>query len=654
MTTKRTPAAKKKFAGSPTKSTAANRSASVLAGKSATKRVAKKAATNRGAVAEALGLQRLRLAQGVHQLVSQSAERRPLEPAARAASGGASLLGLAGGLGRLKFAAKKAGASTSKVAAKKAGAPKAAPQAEPASVELAGNLRQLQARLQLLRFQREASLSPDTVVLRPGAGAADNSLEVATVSAIREGDLSRLKPAVEGPRTAPREARIDVLRTLDGSLAVKARPADINAIRRTSPGLTIFPATYAYPQRILPLGEELAGAEIQVQPGTKVKKFAVRVQDEAGQPVAGVTVRVLVDWDGAHMSATSDAQGLAQFGLPVVYPEVAVIMVEPEHTYWPLYLNGFQRAHAPKTATATMRRLLPDAFKLFEQYAPYDENAGQGVIVGVIDSGVGPHADLTVADGACFVTGEKSTDYQDNGIGHGTHVAGIIAAKRSDGGTYGVAPAVRLLSYRVCPKTGNKGRASSIDIAAAIEKAIADGCDLINISLGSVEAMPEIPEMLEKARSAGVVIFAATGNDSQPLLRYPARYSLALAVGALGRDKAFPDDCPASTSESEVRVKSEWVAEFSNYGVGTDFIGPGVAVLSTFPGSRYAMMSGTSMATPFTTGMAARLLSARPDLLTMPKGAPDGQARFNAIVSMLQENTRKLGWPDVYGSGVLM
>ncbi|MCR8960304.1 S8 family serine peptidase [Variovorax sp. S2] len=269
----------------------------------------------------------------------------------------------------------------------------------------------------------------------------------------------------------------------------------------------------------------------------------------------------------------------------------------------------------------------------------------------MIDSGVGPHADIAVAGGGCFVTGEDPADFLDNGIGHGTHVAGIIAGKMAGGsGIYGVAPACRLLAYRVCPKTGERGRARSSDIASALERAIADGCDIVNISMGSLEPMPEMPDILEKARNAGIAVFAATGNDGQSLLRYPARYSHTLAVGALGRDGTFPADCPESFQESEIRRKKEFVAEFSNYGLSTDFIGPGVAVLSTFPGGRYAMMSGTSMATPFTSGMAARLLSGNPNLLNMPRG-PE---KADAIVKMLSQAARKVGWSAEYeGFGVL-
>ncbi|MBN8490306.1 MAG: S8 family serine peptidase [Burkholderiales bacterium] len=489
------------------------------------------------------------------------------------------------------------------------------------------------------RFLKESSVAP-AVVVSPPQGATADSSEIQTVSALNLGRMADLMGGQVG------NARMNIVRRLDRSLVITANAPALRAVRNSSPGLRIFHATYLYPQYLRPLGEELAELEIQQVPGATAKKFKVRLIDTAGAPVVGVKIRALLEWEGAHISAKTGQDGVAEFAVPQVYARVELLIVEPEHTYWSKYVEGFDRVAAPKVVDIAVAPLIPDAFALMGHYAPYDATAGQGVKVGVIDSGVGPHQDLTVSGGAGLVTEDDAADFLDNGIGHGTHVAGTIAGALSAAGLYGVAPACTLMSYRVCPKTGNKGRAQSVDVAAAIEKAISDGCDLVNISMGSVEAMPEVPEMLQKAREAGMVIFAATGNDGAELLRYPARYSHTQAVGALGRDATFPADSPEQFQRSEVVRGKEFVAEFSNYGLGADFIGPGVAVMSTFPGERYAMMSGTSMATPFTTGMAARLLSRAPNVLNMPKG-PD---RADAIIRLVSGSTRMPGWSDVYGS----
>lgn len=508
-------------------------------------------------------------------------------------------------------------------------------------------MERLLQELRLRRIAAEPKFSDDVIVW-PSKSAAPGGSELATLGAINLGNAEEALGQGMRGRGVP---RMNLVKQLDGVSVMKANSSALLAMRRNTPGLRVAPAAWAYLQYIRPLGEELESSAIQVAAGAKVKRFELRLADSLGKPVPGVRVKALVDWDGAHVPAVTDSRGIASLGIPVLYPRVEMILVEPEHTHWSVFLKGFDRVAAPKRLDVRTTALAPDTFQLLANYAPYDPQAGAGVTVGVIDSGVGPHAGIAVAGGGCFVTGDDATDFLDNGIGHGTHVAGIIAGRMAAGtGIYGLAPACRLLAYRVCPKTGERGRAKSSDIASALERAISDGCHIVNISMGSLEPMPEMPDILEKARNAGIAVFAATGNDGQSLLRYPARYSHTLAVGALGRDGTFPADCPESFQESEIRRKKEFVAEFSNYGLSTDFIGPGVAVLSAFPGDRYAMMSGTSMATPFTSGMAARLLSGNQNLLNMPRG-PE---KADAIVKMLSQAARKVGWSAEYeGFGVL-
>jgi subtilisin len=105
----------------------------------------------------------------------------------------------------------------------------------------------------------------------------------------------------------------------------------------------------------------------------------------------------------------------------------------------------------------------------------------------VVDTGIAQHPDLVIAGGQNTVVGENAADYGDNGEGHGTHVAGIIAGRgTAPNGVRGRAPAVRLFSFRVFG-TGQAG-ASNYAIAKGIDAAVQNQCDLISMSLGGGDA----------------------------------------------------------------------------------------------------------------------------------------------------------------------
>jgi subtilisin len=278
-----------------------------------------------------------------------------------------------------------------------------------------------------------------------------------------------------------------------------------------------------------------------------------------------------------------------------------------------------------------------DALRFFYDHARDD--AGAGVTVGVIDTGIAAHPDLNVQGGANTVVGENESDFGDNGEGHGTHVAGIIAARGvPPNGIRGLAPGVNLRSYRVFGK--NSGEASNYAIAKAIDRAVDDGCDLINMSLGGGQPDEATKAAIEDARARGTLVMVAAGNDGRAAVSFPASDALALAVSALGRKGTFPLD---ATERGEVARpfgtdKNNFVAEFSNIGPEIDLIGPGVGILSTVPGG-YAPMSGTSMACPAVTGAAARILAARADILSLPRNP----ARSDEMARVVLQSARSLG-----------
>jgi subtilisin family serine protease/subtilase family serine protease len=228
------------------------------------------------------------------------------------------------------------------------------------------------------------------------------------------------------------------------------------------------------------------------------------------------------------------------------------------------------------------------------------------VVVAVIDTGIDyTHPDLAphYAGGYDFVSGDFDP-FDDHG--HGTHVAGTIAAGLENltgnpgtaEGVVGVAPQARILSYKVCAADGTCTDAAVI---AAIGRAVADGAKVINMSLGDAAYSQALADGVQAAWNAGVVIVAGAGNDGTTAPFYPAALDNVVSVGAFDEDHRR--------------------ASFSNYGSWVDISAPGSNILSTYPLSKcveagtpgdtgcYAWLSGTSMATPHVAGAAALLWS---------------------------------------------
>nr|WP_255436470.1 S8 family serine peptidase [Tessaracoccus sp. MC1756] len=251
---------------------------------------------------------------------------------------------------------------------------------------------------------------------------------------------------------------------------------------------------------------------------------------------------------------------------------------------------------------------------------------GAGVKVGIIDTGVDlDHPDFGgngVPGGTAFPSAKVAHGYDfvgddygsgaampdarpDDCAGHGTHVAGIVAA---DGGVKGVAPKATLGAYRVFGCTGGTDTAVILD---AMERAQADGMDVVNLSLGaSFQAWAQYPTAAaaDRLAASGVIVVAAMGNDG-------ANLGQSLGAPATGRDVIA-----VAAFENSITPRAAW---FSSWGLAADLelkpdIGaPGLGIYSTVPlgdGSPYGAMSGTSMASPHVAGAVALLMEAHPGL----------------------------------------
>ena len=215
----------------------------------------------------------------------------------------------------------------------------------------------------------------------------------------------------------------------------------------------------------------------------------------------------------------------------------------------------------------------------------HSNNKGNGVKVAIIDTGIDiSHPDLNVQGGISCVSYTTSWD-DDNG--HGSHVAGIVAALDNTTGVIGVAPEAGLYAVKVLDGSGT-GNWSNV--MAGIDWAIDNGMQVINMSIGGLSGSTALETACNDAWNAGIILVAAAGNnDAAGTVLYPAKYNSVIAVGAT-------DD-------------TNTVAGFSDIGSELELAAPGVNIYSTYKGASYATMSGTSMASPHVAGAAALLIA---------------------------------------------
>ncbi len=241
--------------------------------------------------------------------------------------------------------------------------------------------------------------------------------------------------------------------------------------------------------------------------------------------------------------------------------------------------------------------------------SPTASGDGSGVVdadIAILDTGIDlTHPDLNVYHEKTFVPGTASAD-DDNG--HGTHVAGIAAAKDNSIGVVGIAPGARLWSIKVLDSSG----AGSIsDIIAGIDYVTAHSneIDVVNLSFGCECNSPALDATINNAVQAGVVFVVAAGNDHKDASSFsPARNPNVIAVAAM----ADSDGICGGKGSSTKYGNDDTFASFSNYGEPVDIVAPGVGILSTYGDGKYAQLSGTSMAAPHVTGGVALYQSSHP------------------------------------------
>jgi subtilase family protein len=265
-------------------------------------------------------------------------------------------------------------------------------------------------------------------------------------------------------------------------------------------------------------------------------------------------------------------------------------------------VDGFTAQYAPA------KLQLPQAHHL---------STGQGVLVGVIDTGIDRlHPEIAGAIAGTF----DAIGAREPADAHGTAIAGAIIAH---GRLVGAAPAARILAIRAFTTAGPDAEATTMTVVRSIEYAIAQGARVINMSFAGARD-PVIGRSLAQARRKGIILVAAAGNagaDSPPL--YPAADPNVIAVSATDVD--------------------DHLLDVANRGRQIAVAAPGVDVLLPAPGGRYQLATGTSFAAAHVAGIAALMLAKNPQL---------GPEQVRTILAATARDLGPKGRDDQFGAGL--
>lgn len=276
---------------------------------------------------------------------------------------------------------------------------------------------------------------------------------------------------------------------------------------------------------------------------------------------------------------------------------------------------------------------VPRGVELIQAPQLWNTTKGKGIKVAVLDTGCDiNHPDLKdrIIGGWNFTDDDRSnpdifTDYN----GHGTHVAGTVAATENNAGVIGVAPEAGLLIVKVLNKAGS-GKYEWI--IKGIRYAIEQNADIISMSLGGPADVPELHQAIQAAVEKGILVVCAAGNegdgdDSTNEFAYPGCYNEVISVGAINLERDTSD--------------------FTNSHNQIDVVAPGEAILSTYLNGKYAKLSGTSMSAPHVSGALALIKTFTNQHFERPLSEPE-------LYAQLIRRTVPLGnSPKLEGNGLV-
>ena len=276
---------------------------------------------------------------------------------------------------------------------------------------------------------------------------------------------------------------------------------------------------------------------------------------------------------------------------------------------------------------------IPAGVNLIQAPTWWTRSKGQGIKIAVLDTGCdADHPDLQtrIIGGRNFTDDDMGdennfSDYN----GHGTHVAGTIAAEENGMGVVGVAPQAQLLIVKVLDRNGSGTYEGIIN---GLQYAIEQNVDIISMSLGGPVDEPLLHSTIKQAVDQGILVVCAAGNegdsdDRTDEFAYPGSYNEVISVGAIDLNRRSSD--------------------FSNSNNQVDLVAPGERILSTYLNGGYATLSGTSMAAPHVSGALAMLKHWSNEAFGRPLTEPE-------LYAQLIKRTVPLGYPlTLEGNGLI-
>lgn len=367
-----------------------------------------------------------------------------------------------------------------------------------------------------------------------------------------------------------------------------------------------------------------APTENGVEAGTNVKRYIIQLNEDVtveeirSQGVGGREVKIIREFDSIHAVLIEFVDG---FETDADFEDESITAIQEDAVRQ--WIHPIESDDDLEVDSIPENEMIPFGVNRIGG-GKCDPAKKINATVAIIDTGVDPNnKSLNVTRIVNFVWEEKPVDLN----GHGTHVAGIVAAKNNGSGVVGVAPGAKIIALKVLNKSGG-GRPS--DIIAAIDWVTkhADKVDVVNMSLGFLRGKGAdlMHQAIKKSVEKGVLYVVAAGNESSniyehersPLNCIPASYPEVMTVSAM----VDSDGVSGGYGPLTDLGADDKLAYFSNFsdrpipgnpvvspGAGIDVAAPGVDILSTAPRNKYKKMSGTSMASPYVAGVVARYIA---------------------------------------------